>query len=148
MRPRYVRELIDHPPSPRLGKGRIVSDVGVKRPSMGELRLEVGRVGVVDRPQRVLLHTVEHARRGDAYGEAAQHEALSTFSDRNASPTRATRSTANPSGVPERVVWRVDSDEGDGNVGFMRSPVRAIALPDFRDLALRVRALPRLAAEC
>jgi len=43
---------------------------------MGELRLEVGRVGVVDRPQRVLLHTVEHARRGDAYGEAAQHEGL------------------------------------------------------------------------
>ena len=24
--------------------------------------------------------------------------------------------------------------EGDGNVGLMRSPVRAIALPDFRDL--------------
>src|SRR5438093_2661294 len=42
----------------------------------GELRLQVGRVGVVDRPQRVLLHPVEHARRGDAYGEAAQHEGL------------------------------------------------------------------------
>src|SRR3989442_1274075 len=42
----------------------------------GELRLQVGRVGVVDRPQRGLLHPVEHARRGDAYGEAAQHEGL------------------------------------------------------------------------
>src|SRR6266446_3667315 len=42
----------------------------------GELRLQVGRVGVVDRPQRVLLHPVEHARRGDVYGEAAQHEGL------------------------------------------------------------------------